>query len=67
MELDIRITWENDAFFKLESKREGEDWKSIVYHEENGFIGELWHGIQKVGIAYLTKELEIIGTEMKVE
>lgn len=66
-ELEIKMTWENNAFFKLEAKKEGGEWKDIVYHEENGYIQQLWPSIQKVCSSYLTHELESIGTEMKVE
>ena len=62
----IRLAWENEANFKMDTKLDDGEWTTIISVDENGFLDQLWDsGIATVCTKYFETALNIIGTEMK--
>ena len=62
----IRLSWENDDSFKMDTNLDGGDWQTIIEMDENGYFAGLW----ETGVAPLCKEyfesiINTIGAEMK--
>jgi hypothetical protein len=62
----IRLSWENDVNFKMDSKLDDGDYITVIDVDENGHLNKLWEsGIADVCKKYFETELGIIGQEMK--
>jgi len=61
----IRLTWENDNQFKMDTKLDDGDWITIVQMDENGHIASLWPSAQTICETYVKEQLSLIGSEMK--
>jgi len=62
----IRLTWENDASFEMETKLDDGDWGTIAQIDENGYFSNLWEmGVVPLCKEYFNQELSTIGSEMK--
>lgn len=62
----IRLVWENDNSFIMDSKLDDAAYITVIKIEENGHLPELWdEGVATVCKKYFETELDIIGAEMK--
>ena len=62
----IRIMWENDATFLMETRLDDGEWITVAEIDENDFFDDLWeNGIKKTCEIYIARELDKIGAEMK--
>ena len=62
----IRLTWENDVNFKMDTKLDDGEYVTIIEIDENGHLNQLWDaGVATVCKKYFETELDSIGTEMK--
>ena len=62
----IRLTWENDVSFEMETKLDDGEWQTISQIDENGFFANLWEkGVVPLCKEYFDHELSNIGSEMK--
>ena len=64
-ELEIKITWENNHFFKMEKKVEGGDWLTVVSIEENAHIAAIAGSIKGLCMADFNAHLNVIMDEMQ--
>lgn len=64
-ELEIKITWENDSFFKMTQKHDSGDAHTVIEVNENSHIESVWGDVASICRKYLNSELNIIGGEMK--
>ncbi|KKL70106.1 hypothetical protein LCGC14_2108210 [marine sediment metagenome] len=65
-ELEIKITWENNNFFKMEKKVGSEPWLTVVEIEENAHIAAIAGNLQGLCMADFNAHLDDIMTEMRV-
>lgn len=63
-ELEIKITWENNHFFKMEKKPEGHDWITVVEIQENTHIAAIAEHLKQLCLADITAHLDAIMSEM---
>ena len=63
--LTLEFEWENENKFEVTAKLNDEDTITIIEMQENGFIGELWTGIEGIMHTYLAHQLKNIGDAMK--
>jgi len=63
-ELEIKITWENNHFFKMEKKPSGGDWLTVVSIEENTHIAAIAEHLKQLCLADITAHLDAIMSEM---
>ncbi len=62
----IRLSWENDDSFKMETNLDGGDYQTIIEMDENGYFASLWEsGVAPLCKEYFESELDTIGAEMK--
>ncbi len=61
----IKLTWENDEEFKMETQLNGGNWLTVLEMDENGHIHTLWDSAQKLCSTYFHTTLEEIGKVMK--
>jgi len=62
----IRIRWENDVSFELDTKLDDEDWYTVSKIDENDFFAGLWEsGVKSTCKEYFGREMDKIGAEMK--
>jgi len=62
----IRLSWENDISFEMQTKCDGGSWITIVKMDENGCLQQLWEaGIASVCRKYFEGQINTIGAEMK--
>ncbi len=61
----IRLTWENDESFKMDTKLDDESYITILEMDENGNIAQLWEHAGKLCKKYFDTQIDHIGTEMK--
>ncbi len=64
-EVEIKITWENDNFFKMTQKHNGGDIHVVIEVNENAHIESVWGDIANICRKYLNSELNTIGKQMK--
>lgn len=64
-EVEIKIKWQDDAFFEMTTKRDAGDVKQIVRIEENGCLEAFWPHISNICKDYISKLLHDIGDEME--
>ena len=63
---EIKISWENNDSFKLETQLDGGGWQTIIEMDENGYFATLWEsGVAPLCKEYFERELDVIGSEMK--
>ena len=63
-ELEIKVTWEDNHFFKMEKKPEGEDWTTVISLEENAHIASLVGNIKGICMIDFGTHLDAIMKEM---
>ena len=61
----IKLIWQNNVGFTMETKLDETPWITILDVDENGEIPELWENIQKVCEKYFIRKITDIGNEMK--
>ena len=62
----IRLKWENEVSFEMETKIDGGSWLTIASMDENGYFANLWEkGVVPLCKEYFDRELNVIGSEMK--
>lgn len=62
----IRLIWENDDSFKMDTNLDGGDWQTIIEMDENGYFDTLWEsGVKPLCLEYFNREINVIGSEMK--
>ena len=62
----IRLAWENDDSFKMDTNLDGGGWQTIIEMDENGYFETLWEsGVKPLCKEYFEKEINTIGAEMK--
>lgn len=64
-ELEIKVTWENNHFFKMEKKPEGSDWMTVVEIQENAHIANIAGHLKNLCLADITAHLDEIMKEMR--
>lgn len=62
----IKLTWENEVGFEMETKLDGDSYLTVTSMDENGYFANLW----EKGVAFTCKEyfdsvIDTIGAEMK--
>ncbi len=60
----LRIKWENQSHFEMESKRDDEAYIQTVRMEENGSLSSLWPHISNICKDFLVVQLLEIGEVM---
>jgi len=66
-ELGLKIKWENGVNFKMTSKLDAEEVKTVVEADENGHIAETWPHLENVCTAFFFSKMAEIGAAMKAE
>ena len=61
----IRLSWENDDSFKMDTNLDGGDWSVVVEMDENNHFISLWGDIDAVCKKFFEREMATIGAEMK--
>ena len=61
----IRLTWENDSSFEMETKLDDGSWETVTQMDENDYFKSLWPNAQALCEEYFKKEMNKIGAEMK--
>ena len=61
----LRITWENDKSFEMETKLDGGAWETITQMDENDYFANLWESTEALCKKYFEREIALIGAEMK--
>ncbi len=61
----VRLTWENEVGFKMDTKIDAGSYITIIEMDENGNIAQLWPFAQQLCEKYFEKTITGIGTEMK--
>ena len=62
----IKITYENDESFKLETKLDDDSYLTVTSMDENGYFSGLWDsGCAPLCKKYFNDMLDVIGAEMK--
>ena len=62
----IRLTWENDASFEMETKLDDGNWLTVVMLDENNYFDKIWEtGIKPAAKQFFNDEIDKIGAEMK--
>lgn len=64
-EIQLKITWENNNFFQMTTKKDEGAVTQVVRMEENGQIKELWIHISDICKNFFGTTIDGIGTEMK--
>lgn len=64
-ELEIKLTWENNNFFKMEKKPEGGEWIKVVEIQENAHIATIAGNLQALCMADFNAHLDAIMKEMQ--
>ncbi len=64
-ELEIKITWENNHFFKMIKKIESHDWLTVVEIEENAHIAAIAGNLKGLCMADFNAHLDTIMAEMQ--
>ena len=63
---EIKISWENQDSFKMQTRLDGGNWLTIIETDENGHLATLWNsGIELLCKTYFDEALKVIGSEMK--
>lgn len=63
-ELEIRIRWLNNEFFRMEKKPYGGDWITVVEIFENTHIAAIAERLKQLCLADITAHLDAIMSEM---
>ncbi len=61
----IKLTWENQDEFKMETQLNDEGWVTILEMDENGNISKLWEHAGKLCNKYFETQIDFIGGVMK--
>ena len=62
----IKITYENDVAFEMETKLDGDSYLTVTQMDENGYFSGLWEsGTAPLCKKYFGDMLDAIGAEMK--
>ena len=61
----IRLTWENDDSFIMETNLNGGDWDIVTKMDENSYFADLWPNTEALCKEYFEREMKVIGAEMK--
>ena len=61
----IRLTWENDDSFSMETKLGDGDWDTVTMMDENNYFAGLWPSTAALCKEYFEREINVIGAEMK--
>ena len=62
----IKISYENDESFKMETKLDDDSYLTITSMDENGYFEGLWEtGVSPLCKKYFEDMLNTIGAEMK--
>jgi len=62
----IKITYENNESFEMETKLDGDSYLTITSMDENGYFSGLWDtGVAPLCKRYFNDMLDVIGAEMK--
>ena len=62
----IRLTWENDVSFEMETRLDDGAWQTVSQMDENGYFEGLWEsGVVPLCNEYFKSMLNTIGAEMK--
>ena len=61
----IRLSWENNDSFKMDTNFDGGAWQIIIEMDENGHFNELWPDVDALCKKYFESEMNTIGAEMK--
>jgi len=61
----IKLSWENDDSFKMETNLDGGDWVTVVELDENNYFSTLWGDIEEMCNKFFNKTVAKIGAEMK--
>jgi len=64
-ELEIKITWNNNEFFKMEKKEDGGSWITVVEIEENAHISAIVGSLKGLCMADFNAHLDSIMNEMQ--
>jgi len=65
-EIKIFLKWENNNFFKLETKKNEDPKVTDIRIEENAKIEVIWSAIQSACLSRVNQILSDIGEEMRV-
>lgn len=65
-EYEVKITWENDNFFKMEEKEPGGSWITIVQVNENTHIKEITSQLSALCKSNFAVHLDLAIKEMEV-
>ncbi|MCK5640568.1 MAG: hypothetical protein KAJ19_07220 [Gammaproteobacteria bacterium] len=63
-ELEIKIEWQNDAFFEMTAKEPQKEWREVIRFQENGYITDLFEFAESMANTYMQKSMSAIKTEM---
>ncbi len=63
-EVEYKITWENNNFFKMEKKTDGVNWVIVVNIEENTHISAIAGNLKGLCMADFNAHLDTIMDEM---
>ena len=62
----IRLAWENNDSFKVDSKLDDGDWLTILDMNENNHMTGVWDvEVTNIILKYVTSKMKDIGDEMK--
>lgn len=63
-ELEFKITWEDNIFFKMEKRSDSGNWITVVEIQENAHIAAIAEHLKSLCLADITAHLDTIMTEM---
>ena len=61
----VRLTWENDVSFKVDTKLNDAGYVTILEMDENGCVACLWEHVGKLCKKYFDTQIDEIGKVMK--
>lgn len=64
-EYEVKVTWENNNFFKMEEKVPGGDWLTIVFSEENTNVSVIAGQLLGLCVAQFNENISKALEEMK--
>ncbi|KKL78088.1 hypothetical protein LCGC14_2028380 [marine sediment metagenome] len=64
-ELEIKVEWKNNQFFRMTKKLDEESWIKVVEIEENSHIAAIAGSLKSLCMADFNAHMDIIMTEMQ--
>jgi len=64
-EYEVKVTWENNNFFKMQEKVPGGDWITVVHSEENTNIAVIAGQLQSLCVAQFNENITLALEDMK--